>query len=282
MGSTPPTHANAAAQIRLGITMPQPPSGAKRPAVALASARMKVEVFCQTLGSVIGTRVIAHTFGNYAALLDAVDEGSVHLAWLPPLLAAKSLSSGRTVPLLVPIRGDEAWYSSALFSAGDSSIRRVADLRAVRAAWVDPRSMGGYVVIRAWLRAKKIDLLATFSEESFLGTHEGVVEAVISGRADVGATFAHLEPGRETVRVAGWGDAKVNVIAVAGPIPSDVFAASVEASPDTLDAVTEALTGELDAELRGAALALFEADRFLPAEAERMKMLTDLVPHLDA
>jgi phosphonate transport system substrate-binding protein len=243
---------------------------------------MKLEVFCQTLAEVVGAKVIAHTFGNYAALLDAVDEGSVHMAWLPPLLAAKSLSAGRTVPLLVPIRGDEAWYSTALFSAGDSAIRRVADLRAVRAAWVDPRSMGGYVVIRAWLRAHKIDLRAAFSEESFLGTHEGVVEAVIAGQADVGATFARLETGSETVRTAGWGDARVNVIAVAGPIPSDVLAANVDVPSSTLKAVTEALTGDLQEELRGAALALFEADRFLIAEPERMKALADLVPHLDS
>ena len=109
-------------------------------------------------------------------------------------------------------------------------MRSPHDLEGARAAWVDRQSVSGYLLIRAHLRSLGIMPERAFTSDRFFGSHEAVVRAVVDGSADVGATFIHLDerPGRREPRIlrAGWGDAKVRVIAHAGPIPSDVVAAS--------------------------------------------------------
>ena len=274
--------------MSVGMVLPVPRPGTKRPAVAAASVRLKLAVFCGALQDELAApggdavHVAPRTFQAYDQLLDAVSAREVALAWLPPLLASRAAASGSIAPVVVPLRGDHAWYATALFSAPGSPFRTIADLRGARVAWVDPKSMGGHVIMRAWLRSQGVDLQQAFSEQEFLGGHEEVVAAVLEGRADVGATFAHPDPDGEGILGAGWGDAKVQVIAVAGRIPSDVLAASPGIDTKVVSAVRDALTRDMNVSLRGAALALFEADRFAPADEDAMKSLAELVVHWEA
>lgn len=269
----------------VGITLPPPPAGSQRPAVAAASARLKLDVFCRDLADALGSDapgITTKTFATYSALLDAVAAKQVDLAWLPPRVAAQATSRDQVVPIAIPIRGEHAWYAAALFSAPNSRVRTLADLDGLRAAWVDPESMAGYLGIRAWLRSKGIDPTSAFKAESFLGSHERVVDAVLEGRFDVGATFAHPDPSdHQSILSAGWGDDIVHVVGVSGPIPADVLAARADMEPRVIDAVRSALTGDMTSALRGSALALFEADRFEAADESTRSSLVTLIDHLD-
>ena len=271
-------------ELRVGMVLPTPDPSTRRPAVAAAAVRVKLSVFCRALADVLATsgvsKVTHRTFTTYTQLLEAVYAGDVQLAWLPPKVAARAVVDDEITPLVVPIRGEHAWYSSALFSASGSAIRSIEDLKDVRVAWVDPESMAGYLVIRAWLRSQGIDLDVAFAEEGFLGDHKQVVSAVLDGRVDVGATYAHREAQGDTISTAGWGDADVQVVAVAGRIPGDVLAVRANLDSAQSEALRVALT-EMQGALRGAALALFEADRFVPADADAMQSLSELVAHLD-
>jgi phosphonate transport system substrate-binding protein len=269
------------------MVLPLPRADSKRPAVAAVAIRLKLTVFCGALADTLGTttshgwRVVPKTFEKYEQLLEDVSLGQLDMAWLPPLMAARASATGVITPLVVPVRGEHAWYATALFSAPGSCVRSLADLQGVRVAWVDPKSMGGHVVMRAWLLAQGVDLGAAFSEEVFLGTHDQVVEAVLDGRADVGVAFAHQDPTGQRILSAAWGDAPVQVIAVAGRIPSDVLAAKTGTDTTLIGAVHDALTGDMNGDLRGAALALFEADRFADADEGAMNSLAELVVHAD-
>lgn len=274
------------AGLRVGMVLPPPDPGTRRPAVAAAAVRVKLSVFCRALSDALASggvdRVTHRTFTTYTQLLEAVYAGDVDLAWLPPKVAARAAADAEITPLVVPIRGEHAWYATALFSAPGSTIRSIEDLKGVRAAWVDPESMAGYVVIRAWLRSQGIDLDDAFEQEGFLGDHKQVVSAVIDGRVDVGATYAHQEAQGDKITSAGWGDAEVQVVAVAGRIPADVLAVRAKMADGLVGALREALSGDMQTDLRGAALALFEADRFVPADEQAMRSLSELVAHLDA
>ncbi|HNS98423.1 MAG TPA: PhnD/SsuA/transferrin family substrate-binding protein [Polyangiaceae bacterium] len=273
--------------LTVGMVLPTPGPGAKRPAVAVASVRLKLAVFCGALEDDLSisktdsVRVLPKTFDAYAPLLEAVSSRQVALAWLPPLLASRATAAGHVTPVAVPLRGEHAWYATALFSAVGSPYRSLGDLQGARVAWVDPKSMGGHVVMKAWLRSQGIAVEDCFAEQQYFGGHEQVVAAVLEGRADVGATFAHPDPQGDGLVSAGWGDASVQVIAVAGRIPSDVLAASPTLSSSQVGAVRDALTQDMNAKLRGAALALFEADQFAPADEAAMKSLAELVVHWD-
>ena len=69
----------------------------------------------------------------------------------------------------------------------------------------------------------------------------------------------------------------MHVIGLAGPIPSDVLAAATALPERIAGRIQQELTGEVEHALRGAALALFEADRFEAATLEDLEPLRKLL-----
>ncbi|MFO0757569.1 MAG: PhnD/SsuA/transferrin family substrate-binding protein [Byssovorax sp.] len=253
------------------------------------ATREQLDGFCRALAAATKLDVSGLGLWYYDRLLAAMEVGDVDIAWLPPILAAQAASDGRGVPLVIPVRGGVSAYSTALFVRHDSPFRELGDLSRVKAAWVDRQSVSGYLLIRAHLRALGFELEQMFAENVFTGTHEAVVDAVISGRAQAGATFLYLDEnqpeaggfdGPRSAR-AGWGQAKVRVLAHAGPIPSDVLAASARAPAEITGRVRDALVLGKNAALREAAAALFGTDTFLAPIPAHLRSLSALLPRLD-
>jgi phosphonate transport system substrate-binding protein len=262
-----------AAQVRVGMALKHREVQASE-AVAVAALRVRAKAFCNALSVSAGVKAVARVYDDYTALVDAVCSRRIELAWLPPLLAVQAIDRRAAVPLLIPVRGGSAMFWSALICRHDSAIRSLKDLHGRRIAWVEPQSASGHTVMRAWLQAQGIDVDKTFKRAGFVGSHDAVVGTVLGGKADVGATFAHVS-GKKVIS-GSWRDAPMRVIGLAGPIPSDVLAASAELSEDTIHALRDALVGEVDSALRAAALALFEADRFEIATNELLDPLRAL------
>lgn len=246
-----------------------------------ATGREPLDNFCAALRRVLGIPVRGIGVWQYHRLIEAMDLGDVDIAWLPPVIALQAAASGRAVPIAMPVRGGASSYSTALFTAEKSLIADVDDLFNVSAAWVDRQSSSGYLLIRAHLRTLGIEPVRAFAKESFLGGHEAVVRAVVDGHADVGATFIYPDATGAPSR-AGWGGARVRVLATAGPIPSDLVAASTRSDRDLVLAVQRALTNEEEPALRAAAFDLLRVDGFLIPSPEHLRPLAILLPSLEA
>lgn len=238
--------------------------------------RERLDALCAALTPALGVRVEPVGVWHYHRLLEALEASDVDFAWLPPLLALRAMARARVMPLAMPVRSGESSYDTVLFSAPGSPIRGPADLVGVRAAWVDRQSAAGYQIIRASLRAAGLDLERAFAAEQFLGVHDAVVKAVLAGEADVGATFAYVDTTTGVVRRAGWGDAKVQVVTRAGPIPSDVIAASVRVPATLMRRLQRCLVSPPSPELRRAAGALFTAEAFAVSDPEHLEPLARL------
>ncbi|EYF05941.1 phosphonate ABC transporter, periplasmic phosphonate-binding protein [Chondromyces apiculatus DSM 436] len=239
-----------------------------------------LDAFCAALADDTAYPVLTHDLADYGDLIDAMHASDVDIAWLPPVLALRATSRGRAIPIALPVRGGTAFYSTALFTHPGSRIRDLTQLHGARAAWVDQQSAAGYLVIRASLRQRGIDLENLFASETFYGSHTAVGKAVLEGRADVGASFVHLDPRRSRPRRSGWGDAQVRMLATAGPIPNDMIAATIRTPIDKIRAVQKALLQPSD-ELRAAASALLGAEGFIEANSEHLAPIQDLLDHLD-
>ena len=254
-------------------------------ALTNGSTREHVDSFCRALAAATGLDVTGIGLWHYHRLLEAMETGDVDLAWLPPILAAQAAYDGRAIPIAVPVRGGVSSYSTALFVDERSPVRSPHDLVGARAAWVDRQSVSGYLLIRAHLRSLEIMPERAFASDRFLGSHEAVVRAVMEGTADVGATFIHLDerPGRREPRIlrAGWGDARMRVIAHAGPIPSDVVSASTRLAAADARLVQDALLHGRHAALRAASSALLGADVFVTPVATHLRALALLLPRLE-
>ena len=239
----------------------------------------QLDAFCSALSVVTGLEFVGRRATSYQELVSRLID-DVDLAWLPPLVALKAFRQGEATPLVLPVRQKSGEFWSALFCRGDSSPSGPADLRALRVAWVDPQSVSGYLLMRASLAASGVDLRSAFREEFFAGTHDAVVDAVCSGAADVGATFAHLDSDG-VVKGAGWRRLSVKILHRAGPIPGDVFAASTRVDSSVVSSVTDAMTAGEVSRVDAAARTLFAARGFAKYTAAHRESLDALAGLLD-
>ena len=238
--------------------------------------------FAASLGAALGGTVDIHQAADYRALVAALEQQIVHFAWLPPLSAARATRSSSVVPIAVAVRNGTTSYMTGLITRKGSSIRTLKDLVSVRVAWVDRDSASGYVVIRAALRISGISLVDAFSEELFLRSHGEVARAVSTGRVDVGATCFNFAEGSVQIARTGYAGEgglpreEVQLIAHAGPIPSDIFAAHAKVPAPTLALLRGLLVGSRPSPARDLALTLMHADRFAEATKEHAAMLAML------
>jgi phosphonate transport system substrate-binding protein len=262
-------------QLRLGIALTTDPE----------RSRERLERFCEAVEAATGLQIGTRGLYPYHQLLAALEGGELDLVWLPPLLALRSTGQGVVRPLAIPIRHGVSTYSTALFARPDSTLTDVTQLANVRAAWVDPQSAAGYHVIRALLKSRGIDLDAAFGENTFLGSHDAVVDAVLSGTADVGATFYHEpSPGPESdapPKSAGWKDRRVRVLLVAGAIPSDMLAARAELEPEIRGKLQDSLVTGEHPSVVAAANALLGADGFVAPSGAHLEALTTILSGLE-
>jgi phosphonate transport system substrate-binding protein len=257
------------------------PASARPDDGSLEILRARLQAFADALGDASGTPTAPSDFDDYPSLLEALYAGKVDVAWLPPLVAMRAAGGGRALPIALPVRRGISSFHSALFSLGGSPIVRPPDLVGLRAAWVDRQSASGFLVVRAALRAQGVDLATAFREESFLGSHDAVAEAVLTGAADVGATYLHHDARGSGVWRAGWGTTNVNVVARVGPIPNDVIAAGVHVPVARIKLVRQALVDGAHPGLVNAARELMQADEFTTVESEHLKPLEDLLDFLE-
>jgi len=194
-------------------------------------------------------------------------------------------ASDPRAPRRLPVRHGVSTYSTALFTRADSPIRTVEQLVGLRAAWVDRHSASGYLIIRALLRSKGVDLNEAFTKNQFYGAHDAVSKAVLSQEADVGATFLYLDPDSSTgiafPKSAGWGDSKVHVITYAGSIPSDMVAANKTLPEEIRVQIQDALVSSEHDELQHAARRLLGADSFISALRPHLDPLIDILKNIE-
>jgi phosphate/phosphite/phosphonate ABC transporter binding protein len=157
---------------------------------------------------------------SYERLAHALNTGQAQLAWLSPIPYIALSAAGAVTPLVYNERAKKT-YCSAIIVRTDSPVRRLVDLKAMRPAWVDKHSAAGFVVPRIQLAAAGLDPRTELGAETFAGSHEAVVKAVLDGEADFGATYAH----RDDKTVTGpWTDG-IRALATFGKIPSDLIVA---------------------------------------------------------
>jgi phosphonate transport system substrate-binding protein len=238
-----------------------------------------LEQLCLALADATGLEVVPRGVATYQRLLDQLGEEEVDLVWLPPILALRAIANHHVKPIALPIRNGESTYRAALFTRSDSRQRAIEDLEGLRAAWVDPQSAAGYLIIRAHLEKQGVDLGRAFRENRFYGSHAGVSHAVRDGLADVGATFVYLDEGQRPKR-AGWGMLDMRVIAHAGPIPNDMVAARAGLSSLLVRLIQSALIDVHNAQLREAARVLLAAEGFVVPTSEHLEPLEHLLAGL--
>lgn len=235
---------------------------------------LRDESLLTELARALGPLWSVHTFPSYASLVDALGNGTVDMAWLPPLAYARAAQAGAADLLFTLTRAGQPSYASAIIVR---AIPEASDLSYVmhkRAGWVDAWSAAGYLVARAVLRAAGIDPTRAFSSQVFLGSHSAVVEAVARGTVDVGATYCSVDGAGRVVRSAWSNEPRVRALALSDPIPGDTICLSPRVGARE-GRIMAARLSELEASPAGRSLMarVFGADCFVPGEPSRYRAL---------
>jgi phosphate/phosphite/phosphonate ABC transporter binding protein len=184
----------------------------------------------------------SRTVSTYEELVTSVRDGSSDVAWLPPVVYAW-LAEGVT-PLGRIVREGKTTYSAALVVREDSPVKELADLKRLRAGWVDPWSAAGFVVPRLELARKGIGLGRAFRSETFHGSHREALLALQRDECDVVGTYARTPAdGEEQATEGGWSEIEglaVRVLATFGAIPPDVVAVRRNLGPEEHELMIEA------------------------------------------
>ena len=210
----------------------------------LAANRPLIGELCELLSRASGVVFYPHNALSYRELGESLERGGVGIAWMPPIPAIDLVDHKSATVLALPVRRGVTSYQSALIGrrGGPKSLN---ELKGLRVAWVDRESTSGYLVPRMHLIAAGIDPATTFSQELFLHGHGQVVDAVLGGRADVGATFASYDPRTQRIAQAGWTDRdgtngkNVEVVTTAGPIPNDAVVVATSMPADVRAKVSQ-------------------------------------------
>lgn len=216
------------------------------------------EELCTLASAAAGVRFEPVMTSSYDELAAAIREGEVGLAWLPPIPTIELEARRAASVLAIPARRGVTMYHSA-FIVRRGGPRTLAELRGRRAAWVQRDSAAGYLVPRMHLAANGFDVLRFFARELFVHSHLAVIDSVVAGDADVGATFCSVDPVTGKVLRSAWQDDKGNnirpieAIATMGPIPNDALVAAAEVPAAARSSLTRWLLT-----LDGRAKAIFE------------------------
>lgn len=210
---------------------------------AEAAGRSPFEELCTLASKAAGVRFDPFIASSYAELTAGLAGGSVGLAWLPPVPTIELENRQAASVLAIPSRRGQTTYHSA-FIVRRGGPKTLEELRGRRAAWVQKDSAAGYVVPRMHLASQGFDVLRFFSRELFVHSHIAVIDAVVNGDADVGATFCNVDPATGQVTRSAWQDENgevfrpIETLATMGPIPNDALVASSELPAAARSALT--------------------------------------------
>jgi phosphonate transport system substrate-binding protein len=227
----------------------------------------------------VGAEVALVVARDYREMSDLLVRGRADAVWAPPFVCARLEAFGMRVAVR-GVRAGASTYCAALVCRRSSPIA-LEGLAGARAAWVDPDSVGGYLLAVSLLKSKGLDPDKTFIGQEFVGSYKAALTAVAAGKADVASIFA--APGAKTARQTGIADvlperlSVFDVVGLSEESPNDGVVLSPKLGREQHQALTRALLSMHEAAAGRAVLArAFRVDRFEVAPSDGYRALYKL------
>ena len=229
---------------------------------------------------------------SYAATIEALCAGRVHIAWFAPTAYVLANARCGAQVGLISVRANLPYFGSQILVSAASPAKSIADLKGKRFAFGDPASTSGYIWPAVYIKKKGFDPNTFFSQTIFAGSHDRVVIAIYQGSVDAGATFG--EPGGDArdrvIRQFPDVKEKVRILEPVGPptigyIPGDTISFRKELSNDVKEKIIKAMFRIAQtAPGKEAVYALYQHDGYATYEDLITKYKVDprLVSSLDA
>lgn len=252
------------------------------PSSTPGDSRFALDGLCVALTKMLDMPVHGINSATYEDLATELERDRVDYAWMSPTLVILLNERIQLRPLLSAVREERTEYNSALFVDGAKPYKFMEELRGSTVAWVDVTSAAGYLLPRLQLAARGIDPTRFFGKELFVHSHTEVVRAVLSGAADVGATYGQRPTDGEPIKRAGFidvaPDRHVRVLEWSRPIPNDVIVGhGLLPKPEQREFSNAILTLCESDHGRRLLYNAFHAERFVTPPRNSLKPIVELV-----
>ncbi|MDX2005454.1 MAG: phosphate/phosphite/phosphonate ABC transporter substrate-binding protein [Meiothermus sp.] len=156
-----------------------------------STVQARYEPLFQYLQQQTGSRFRFTIGADYAAIIVAMANNRLELAWFGPESYVQATKQTRVVPLVIADNVNTGLgYLSSLFVRADSPYRTLDDLKGKTLAFVDPNSTSGYLIpLVYFLREAKVRPEQHFSQVVFAGNHNSALLTLVNRRVDA-ATIA--------------------------------------------------------------------------------------------
>jgi phosphonate transport system substrate-binding protein len=236
------------AVIKMGFT----------PAESTEKVSSNGQVLAALLEKKVGKKFKIYVANDYTALVESMRTGQVDVGWLAPFAFVLAEKKAGAKVVLKSVRHGQASQYSAIIALESRGYKTIDDLKGKNIAWTDPSSSSGHIAPKAALIAQGIDPDKFFGKQTWAGSHESAVMAVMNNTVDAAATFADNATGSSGSwtkygQALGAKARKIKAVFVTPPMPSDTVSYSSQfasADPALAEKVKKALI-ELSLEPEG-------------------------------
>ncbi len=252
------------------------------PSVGVPRAVARGELLERSLTVEMGEPVVVEVAPDYAVIEERIRAGEVDIAWAPAAICARV--TDHVSAIYKAVRAGRSTYRSAIVARTDAGLS-LDKLSGKRAAWVDPLSLGGYVLAVDHLAKLGIVPNRTFQKELFIGDHPAALAAILDGDADVGAVSVSGPDPDDVIHALGLhagraGAEQMSALAITDPAPSDGLLVTKALDPERAARLTSRLFAERGGRSSALRLAM-EADGFELAGPDEYVRLRELLARVE-
>jgi phosphonate transport system substrate-binding protein len=191
----------------------------------------RYEPFVDYLSKSLGVKVTLRIANDYAAVIEGIRSGQVHVAHFGPSAYARAyqVTHGDVEPFAtVKNSAGIIGYYSVLYVRAADKAKIVQDLKGRNLCLVDPNSTSGNNVPRFAMDKIGIDPETFFGKVVYAGSHENAVTALLHGTCDAAFNWWNTEIESNLLRMAKKGMVKAEDVRII--MKSDL----IPGSPTTL------------------------------------------------
>ena len=177
-----------------------------------------LERVCSSVGLKCRTLIVR----SYDALSESVEKGIVDIGWFSPFAYVNAHQKCGANVLVTPKVLGRYSYNGYIIARKDGTVHSINDLRGKTFAYVDEKSASGYLYARDMIKQNNMNPDTVFEKVVFLGNHNNVVNAVLAGEVDAGATYDEVF---NQARADGLFSDQLIIVARTEEIPKDALAA---------------------------------------------------------
>lgn len=174
---------------------------------------------------------------NYDALSEAVKRGVLDIGWFSPFAYVNAKEHAEVLPVVTPKVSGKASYKGYIIARKDGTVKSMRDLRGKIFGYVDEKSASGYLYARDSIKKENMNPDEIFSKVVFLGNHDNVIDAVLRGDIEAGATYNEAF---DAAKLKGVDVSNLIIVSQTEDIPKDVLAARKDFPIEVLEELKRA------------------------------------------